>query len=119
MRRVQVAERSAPGPDETWPEAVARNLLKLMAYKDEYEVARLHLAAAFERGRMQREYREGARIRFNLHPPFLRALGMKRKLELGRWFVPVLPRVASRCAGCAAPRSTPSASPACAGWSER
>ena len=36
---------------------------------------------------------------------------MKRKLKLGRWFVPVLPDAARRCAGCAARRSTRSATP--------
>jgi indolepyruvate ferredoxin oxidoreductase len=59
-------------------EAVARQLHKLMAYKDEYEVARLHLAALPAEGRFW----------FHLHPPLLRALGLKRKLKLGRWFVP-------------------------------
>jgi indolepyruvate ferredoxin oxidoreductase len=49
-----------------------------MAYKDEYEVARLHLAALPAEGKFW----------FHLHPPILRALGMKRKLKLGRWFVP-------------------------------
>ena len=50
-----------------------------MAYKDEYEVARLHLAVAAAA--------EG-KFWFHLHPPILRALGMKRKIKLGRWFVP-------------------------------
>ena len=59
-------------------ESVARHLFKLMAYKDEYEVARLHLAALPAEGRFW----------FHLHPPVLRALGMKRKIKLGRWFVP-------------------------------
>jgi indolepyruvate ferredoxin oxidoreductase len=49
-----------------------------MAYKDEYEVARLHLAALPAEGKFW----------FHLHPPILRALGMKRKIKLGRWFVP-------------------------------
>ena len=89
VRRVQVAEQErAPGHDEL-ARAVARNLHKLMAYKDEYEVARLHLDG-FERARMSRELGDDARVWFNLHPPLLRALGMKRKLKLGRWFVPVL-----------------------------
>ena len=87
VRRVQVAEQElVPGSSEL-AEAVARNLFKLMAYKDEYEVARLHLDS-FERAKLDAELGEGARIWFNLHPPLLRALGLKRKLKLGRWFVP-------------------------------
>jgi indolepyruvate ferredoxin oxidoreductase len=65
-------------------EAVARYLFKLMAYKDEYEVARLHLktdvAATFAD-----QYPGGARIAYQLLPPVLRAFGLQRKLGLGRW----------------------------------
>ncbi len=46
VERVRVAE-SALGADTPLAEAVARYLFKLMAYKDEYEVARLHTDAAF------------------------------------------------------------------------
>jgi indolepyruvate ferredoxin oxidoreductase len=60
-----------------------------MAYKDEYEVARLHLDA-FERARRDDEFGAGARVEILLHPPLLRALGLKRKLRLGSSAVPLL-----------------------------
>ena len=87
VRRVQVAEQErTPGHGEL-AEAVARQLFKLMAYKDEYEVARLHLDAV-EQAKLRSEFGEHAKVAFNLHPPFMRALGLKRKLKLGAWFVP-------------------------------
>ncbi|HET8822334.1 MAG TPA: DUF6537 domain-containing protein, partial [Thermoleophilaceae bacterium] len=87
VRRVHVAEQErTPGHSEL-TEAVARQLYKLMAYKDEYEVARLHLDAV-ERAKLDAEFGEDAKVYFMLHPPLLRALGLKRKLRLGRWFVP-------------------------------
>jgi indolepyruvate ferredoxin oxidoreductase len=64
-------------------EAFARGLHKLTAYKDEYEVARLHLIGL-------RDLPDGSKASIHLHPPLLRALGLKRKLRLGAWFVPCL-----------------------------
>jgi indolepyruvate ferredoxin oxidoreductase len=87
VRRVHVAEQErTPGHSEL-AEAVARQLHKLMSYKDEYEVARLHLDAV-ERAKLNAEFGEDAKVYFMLHPPLLRAMGMKRKLKLGRWFMP-------------------------------
>jgi indolepyruvate ferredoxin oxidoreductase len=87
VRRVHVAEQErTPGHSEL-AQAVARHLFKLMAYKDEYEVARLHLDAV-EQAKMRAEFGEDAKVWFNLHPPMLRAMGLDRKLKLGSWFVP-------------------------------
>ena len=58
-----------------------------MAYKDEYEVARLSLAPEAAAA-VAAEFGAGAKVSYMLHPPVLRALGMKRKLRLGPWFDP-------------------------------
>jgi indolepyruvate ferredoxin oxidoreductase len=68
---------------------VIRNLYKLMAYKDEYEVARLYVDPRF--GEHVRSLFTAPRaVRYHLHPPLLRALGLRRKVELGPWLTPVL-----------------------------
>ena len=51
-------------------EAVARNLFKLMAYKDEYEVARLYSDGAFLR-QAAAEFDGKLRFTFHLAPPLL------------------------------------------------
>ena len=84
---LNVAKREAeatPGRTELTHEVI-RHLYKLMAYKDEYEVARLHLKQAW-RERLNSMFERPLKISYNLHPPVLRALGMKRKLKLGPWF---------------------------------
>ncbi|WP_033288789.1 indolepyruvate ferredoxin oxidoreductase family protein [Amycolatopsis jejuensis] len=63
-------------------EAVARNLYKLMAYKDEYEVARLSLDPQLT-AEIEAQFGTGTRFAHRLHPPVLRALGMNRKISLG------------------------------------
>jgi indolepyruvate ferredoxin oxidoreductase len=52
-----------------------------MAYKDEYEVARLHLDPV-EVARREAEYGADADVSVMLHPPVLRAMGMRRKIRL-------------------------------------
>jgi indolepyruvate ferredoxin oxidoreductase len=69
--------------------AVARNLHKLMAYKDEYEVARLHTAGAF-RANARALFAGRPRLAYQLQPPLLRGVGLRKKLQLGEWFTPVL-----------------------------
>ncbi|WP_427919210.1 indolepyruvate ferredoxin oxidoreductase family protein [Streptomyces sp. cg40] len=68
-------------------EAVARNLYKLMAYKDEYEVARLCLDQELTTD-IRARFGADARYSYRLHPPVLRALGLKHKIGLGRWSRP-------------------------------
>ncbi len=92
VRRVHVTEQERTPGHSGVTEAVARQLFKLMAYKDEYEVARLHLDAV-ERAKLDAEFGEGAKVYFMLHPPLLRALGLDHKLKLGSWFVPVFRRL--------------------------
>ncbi len=76
----------APGSSRL-TEAVARNLHKLMAYKDEYEVARLLLLPEGEQAAKAVGGSE-ARVSWHLHPPMLKALGMDSKLEFGTWSKP-------------------------------
>jgi indolepyruvate ferredoxin oxidoreductase len=85
VSRVRTAERAAVPGDTQLSEAVARYLFKLMAYKDEYEVARLHLQADLAHA-LAEEFPGGVRVQYNLHPPLLRALGLTRKIKLGSWF---------------------------------
>ncbi len=85
VERVRLLES---GPTSV-TEAVARNLYKLMAYKDEYEVARLSLDEGL-RADIEARFGAGSRYAFHLHPPALRALGLKGKISLGSWSRPVL-----------------------------
>jgi indolepyruvate ferredoxin oxidoreductase len=85
VTKVRAAEAAAVPGETRLSEAVARYLFKLMAYKDEYEVARLHLRADLGR-RLAEEFPGGVRVQYHLHPPLLRALGVTRKLKLGTWF---------------------------------
>jgi len=89
IARVRDRERDAIGNGSRLTDAVARGLFKLMAYKDEYEVARLSTRPELSR-ELAKSFGEGARYRFFLHPPVLRALGLKRKIALGAWFRPAL-----------------------------
>lgn len=69
-------------------EAVARSLFKLMAYKNEYEVARLHMQGGFL-DELKREFEQGFSIQYHLAPPFLSskrdARGRPRKRAFGQW----------------------------------
>jgi indolepyruvate ferredoxin oxidoreductase len=67
--------------------AAARGYHKLLAYKDEYEVARLHLKVDIAK-RAEAAIGVPVTVRYHLHPPLLRAMGLKRKIEVGPWIRP-------------------------------
>jgi indolepyruvate ferredoxin oxidoreductase len=73
-------------------EAVARYAFKVMAYKDEYEVARLYTDGAFEAA--LRGAFEGGRAALYLSPPLLARIdpltGRPRKMRFGPWIFPAL-----------------------------
>ena len=84
----QVESRVRAG-SESLTRAVAWNLHKLMAYKDEYEVARLLTDPSFD-DVVGQTFDRPRRLVYHLHPPLLRRLGIKRKLAFGPWIRPLL-----------------------------
>ncbi|WP_226019055.1 indolepyruvate ferredoxin oxidoreductase family protein [Novosphingobium sp. FKTRR1] len=93
IEQIRAAEtRVRPGSTEL-ALAAARNLAKLMAYKDEYEVARLFTDPDFAR-ELQDQFEGDFTLRYNLAPPFLArmnvATGRPAKREFGGWMRPML-----------------------------
>ncbi len=82
-------EREVMGDRTELADSVARYLYKLTAYKDEYEVARLHLRPGMADA-MRDAVGDFAGYRILLHPPVLRAMGLKRKVSLGPFQQPAL-----------------------------
>ena len=88
VAQVAAIEHEVLGAPGRLTDAVTRHLYKLLAYKDEYEVARLHVQEVHQ-GRPKALFVEPRRVTYLLHPPLLRALGLKRKLALdARWIDP-------------------------------
>src|SRR5215468_638367 len=93
------AVEAARTPDKTGlADAVARYLFKLMAYKDEYEVARLYADESFAK-QVKREV-GGKHLRFFVHlaPPLLarrdKVTGEPKKMTFGPWIFPLFRLVA-------------------------
>ncbi|WP_236792057.1 indolepyruvate ferredoxin oxidoreductase family protein [Amycolatopsis sp. GM8] len=87
VEAVRAKEASVLDGSTALAEAAARYLHKLMAYKDEYEVARLALDPAID-AELASRFGDGAVAAWHLHPPVFKAMGMDRKLRLGPWFRP-------------------------------
>jgi indolepyruvate ferredoxin oxidoreductase len=89
----QVRNAAADGDyGEALPRAVAVNYAKLLAYKDEYEVARLFTDGKFEQ-QLRDQFEGDFKFNFNLAPPILGgakdALGRPKKRAFGPWMMPV------------------------------
>jgi indolepyruvate ferredoxin oxidoreductase len=88
VERVRAAEaKSLPGSHEL-TEAFAKGLFKLMAYKDEYEVARLYSDGEFAKA-LREQFDGNPDVKVSLAPPLLAerdpATGRLQKREFGRW----------------------------------
>jgi indolepyruvate ferredoxin oxidoreductase len=90
---VAVAKQEPEGRSELTV-TVARELHHLMAYKDEYEVARLHLANTFAES-VRDQFGEGAGRTFLLQPPALERFGLHRKIGLNRSAMPMFRTLAA------------------------
>ena len=85
---LSVEKRVMPGKT-AMSEAVARCLFKLMAIKDEYEVARLYTDGAFQR-QVEKEFEGNLRFEFHLAPPFMGKTGtdgLPKKTSFGPWMM--------------------------------
>ncbi|MEM5274396.1 indolepyruvate ferredoxin oxidoreductase family protein [Cupriavidus taiwanensis] len=94
---VRQAEAAAQPGSEVFATAVARSAFRLMAYKDEYEVARLYTTPEF-REALGRQFSGAGRLSLWLAPPMLSKIdpttGRPRKRKFGPWIFPVLRGVA-------------------------
>ena len=88
VQRVQAAEHKAAPGHSALAEATARYLYKLMAYKDEYEVARLHSDPAFL-AQLDAQFPHGYTVQYHLAPPTISkrdpVTGHLIKQKFGPW----------------------------------
>jgi len=80
VEEVFVAERAVRPGSEVLTRAVAESYAKLLAVKDEYEVARLHLSQDFTEN-LATQFADGAKVKYLLAPPLM---GTKKR-RFGGW----------------------------------
>ena len=90
VARIRAAESAAVPGETRLARAVATQLYRLMAYKDEYEVARLHSLPDWQAS-LASHFTGTQRIELNLAPPFLAkpdpVTGIPRKIAFGPWML--------------------------------
>jgi len=91
VEKVKTAEANKAPGQCALSEAVARYLFKLMAYKDEYEVARLYTDTAFVERVKSAFDGDSLRLEFHLAPPLLarrdKVTGELKKISFGPWLL--------------------------------
>ena len=97
VEQIQAAESErAPGMSGL-ADAVIDNLFKVMAYKDEYEVARLYADPAFM-AKLKRQFDGELKLTFHLAPPLMSQrdpkTGELQKREFGEWMLPAFKMLA-------------------------
>jgi len=95
IKRVVAGEQKAVS-SSALAEAAARYLYKLMAYKDEFEVARLHTDPAFL-AELDAQFPHGYSVKYNLAPPLLSktdpVTGHPQKKQYGEWMFKAFKRL--------------------------
>ena len=90
VEKVRLTEGETTGSTKL-AEAVARYFAKLMAYKDEYEVARLYTTGDFAK-KIDSMFEGDYKLKFHLAPPLLAKpdpqTGEPRKMAFGPWMLP-------------------------------
>jgi len=90
VAKVEAREVALEGPasKRALAKAVARSLFKVMAYKDEYEVARLHTQTGFLEG-LGQQFEGDFRVEYHLAPPLLArkkpGSEVPAKMRFGPW----------------------------------
>jgi len=88
VKKISEAETSLGTGSSELTRRVATNLSKLMSYKDEYEVARLHSDPAFHK-KLDEQFEPGYTLKYNLAPPLFskrdKVTGQLLKSEYGSW----------------------------------
>jgi indolepyruvate ferredoxin oxidoreductase len=92
VETVRAVEGERLAGSEKMTIAVAKSLFKLMAYKDEYEVARLHMQTDFL-DKLRDEFEGDFTVKYHLAPPLLSsgldARGRPLKRQFGQWIQPL------------------------------
>ena len=93
VEKARNAEQAVKPGSQTFALAVARNLAKLMAYKDEYEVARLYGETPWRRD-VSEAMQGDVKLSLYLAPPLLSRpdpeTGRPRKIKFGAWIFPAM-----------------------------